>query len=137
MTISFLPFPTSVVAEHLRSASASAAVDFYAFANLLISLAFSILLRAVIQEHPQSRFLLRPCSLKSLVGVGWCALCAFLALLIRIPFVSCRNRDGSDLYTPRPEPVFLLLAPLGFPGVFNTFQSESVSVRSLRFCCWR
>ncbi|QLG13340.1 hypothetical protein HLB42_20660 (plasmid) [Deinococcus sp. D7000] len=46
--------------------------------------------------------------------------------LIRIPFVSCRNRDSSDSSTPRPEPVFLPLALLGFPGVFNTFQSETV-----------
>ncbi|CAM3801867.1 hypothetical protein DESA109040_21820 [Deinococcus saxicola] len=52
--------------------------------------------------------------------------------VIRIPFVSCRNRDSSDLYTPRPEPVFLPLTPFGFPGVLNTFQSESVLRASLR-----
>ncbi|MFK7601149.1 AAA family ATPase [Deinococcus sp. SM5_A1] len=46
--------------------------------------------------------------------------------LIRIPFVSCRNRGSSDPSTPRPAPVFLLLALLGFSGVSNTFQSESV-----------
>ncbi|MBB6018814.1 hypothetical protein ACFP9V_25405 [Deinococcus radiopugnans] len=46
--------------------------------------------------------------------------------LIRIPFIPCRNRESADSSTPRPEPVFLLLASLGFPGVFNTFQSESV-----------
>lgn len=39
LSISFLPFPTSVVAEQLRSASASA-VAFYALANLLVSLTF-------------------------------------------------------------------------------------------------
>ncbi|MFK7601125.1 trypsin-like peptidase domain-containing protein, partial [Deinococcus sp. SM5_A1] len=27
--------------------------------------------------------------------------------LIRIPFVSCRNRNSADPSTPRPEPVFL------------------------------
>ncbi|QFP76607.1 hypothetical protein [Deinococcus sp. AJ005] len=86
LTISFLPFPTSVVAEHLRSASASAAVDFYAFANLLTSLAFYILLRALIQQHPESRSLLRPSSLKSAVGGVWWVLCGILALLS--PFLS-------------------------------------------------
>ncbi|MFK7602777.1 hypothetical protein ACI3L1_11250, partial [Deinococcus sp. SM5_A1] len=50
---------------------------------------------------------------------------------IRIPFVSCRDRDSADPSTSRPEPISLLPAPLGFSGIANTFQSEFVSVPSL------
>lgn len=81
LSISFLPFPTSVVAEHLRSASASAAAAFYALANLLVSLTFYGLVYTVVANHPESaRALLNP-RLKSLWGLVWCLLCAALALL--------------------------------------------------------
>ncbi|CAM3209473.1 hypothetical protein DESA109040_02885 [Deinococcus saxicola] len=54
--------------------------------------------------------------------------------LIRVPSISCRNRDSADSCTPCPEPVFLLLTSFGFPGVSNTFQSEFVSYGFRLFC---
>ena len=54
LSISFLPFPTSVVAEYLRSESASAAAVFYALANLLASLVHRSLVLVILADQPQS-----------------------------------------------------------------------------------
>ena len=40
LTVSFLPFPTSIVAEHLRGESGTAAMVVYALANLVNSAGF-------------------------------------------------------------------------------------------------
>ncbi|BBN95750.1 hypothetical protein DEIGR_100791 [Deinococcus grandis] len=45
--------------------------------------------------------------------------------VIRIPFVSLTDRKITDLPTPRPEPVVLLLAPLGL----KVFANLSTGVR--------
>ncbi|GGR58300.1 hypothetical protein GCM10008959_20090 [Deinococcus seoulensis] len=42
--------------------------------------------------------------------------------VIRIPFVSLTTREGAGLPTPRPEPAFLLLAPLGLNGLCSPFN---------------
>ena len=81
LTVAFLPFPTSLVAAHLRSESASAAAAFYALVNLLTSVAFYGLVQAILKEHPDTAGVLLNSKLKSLWGVLWCLLCAVVALL--------------------------------------------------------
>ncbi len=81
LTVSFLPFPTAVVAEYLRSASGSAAAAFYALINLLNSLAFFLLVQTIIDAHPDSLALLGRSRRDSFLGIFWCLACAGLALL--------------------------------------------------------
>jgi uncharacterized membrane protein len=46
--VTFVPFPTAVLAEHLTSPAANAAAAFYCATFLVMSLAWSLLLRAII-----------------------------------------------------------------------------------------
>ncbi len=80
LTVSFLPFPTSIVAEHLRGESGSAAAAVYALANLLNSLAFLGLVRAAIHLNPEAAGPLAVSARNALLGVPWCLLCAALAI---------------------------------------------------------
>ncbi|BDP43308.1 hypothetical protein DAETH_32770 (plasmid) [Deinococcus aetherius] len=81
LNISFLPFPTSVVAEYLRSESASAAAAFYALANLFAALTHRGLVQAVLAEYPQGAAALLDIRVKSAWSIPWCLACAALALL--------------------------------------------------------
>jgi uncharacterized membrane protein len=81
LTVSFLPFPTSIVAEHLRGASGPAAAAVYALANLLNSLSFLGLVRAVIRLNPEAAGPLASSVRNALLGIPWCIGCALLALL--------------------------------------------------------
>ena len=79
LTISFLPFPTAVVAEHLRHPSAAAAVTFYVLVNLLNSLAFFGLARTALtlQEHDTAAQH-KPMR-NAISGVLVCLVCAGIA----------------------------------------------------------
>lgn len=81
LTVAFLPFLTSVVAEHLRSESGSAAAAFYALANLLNSLTFYSLARTIgtVQKNHLATLLVQ--RKDALYGVVWCLGCAGLALI--------------------------------------------------------
>ena len=65
LSISFIPFPTSVVAEYLHSDSASAAAAFYALANLFTALTHLGLVLTVLADHPQCATALVDIRLKS------------------------------------------------------------------------
>ena len=47
--------------------------------------------------------------------------------MIRVPFVSLTDRNTTDLLTPRPEPVSLLLAPLGLKDFANLSTGVRIS----------
>ncbi|TSA86380.1 DUF1211 domain-containing protein [Deinococcus detaillensis] len=81
LTVSFLPFPTSVVAEHLRSDSGSAAAAFYALSNLFNSLAFYLLGRTILAAQPDAAVVIGRSQKDSFLGIFWCLGCAALALL--------------------------------------------------------
>lgn len=81
LSISFLPFPTSVIAEYLRSDSASAAAAFYALANLFTALTHLGLVLTVLTDHPQRATALVDIRLKSWYSIGWCLICAVMAWL--------------------------------------------------------
>ncbi|WP_425146213.1 TMEM175 family protein [Deinococcus sp.] len=81
LTVSFLPFPTSIVAEHLRGESGTAATVVYALANLLNSLAFVALVAATVHLNPEVAPVLAGVRRNALIGVGWCLLCAGVASL--------------------------------------------------------
>lgn len=114
LNISFLPFPTSVVAEYLRSESASAAAAFYALANLFAALTHRGLVQAVLAEYPQG---LPPCSISGSSRRGrfrgawlarpwpcsahWCRSCRSRRCGCGWPFPSSVTRSGS---APAPEP---------------------------------
>ncbi|WP_424951266.1 TMEM175 family protein [Deinococcus sp.] len=79
LTVSFLPFPTSIVAEHLRGESGSAAAAVYALANLLNSAAFLGLVRAVVHLNPEATGPLAASGRNALLGLPWCLFCAGVA----------------------------------------------------------
>jgi uncharacterized membrane protein len=81
LSISFLPFPTSVIAEHLRSDSAGAAAAFYALANLFVAVTLLGLVLTILNDQPQSVTALRDIKLKSWWSIAWCLACVILALL--------------------------------------------------------
>ncbi|GAA4004935.1 hypothetical protein GCM10022631_15110 [Deinococcus rubellus] len=100
LTVSFLPFPTAVVAEYLRSESGSAAAAFYALANLLNSLAFFLLARTITAAHPDSLALLGRSQRDSFLGIFWCLACAVLALFS--PLASLLLVAGLFVWWVRP-----------------------------------
>lgn len=55
LTVMFVPFPTAVLAEHLATGEARAAVTFYCGTFVLTGLAWSLLFMAIVHGH-----LLRP-----------------------------------------------------------------------------
>jgi len=51
LTVTFVPFPTAVLAEHLATAGASAAVTFYCGTFVVNSLAWGLLFWAIVRGH--------------------------------------------------------------------------------------
>ncbi|ULH15175.1 DUF1211 domain-containing protein [Deinococcus sp. KNUC1210] len=81
LTVSFLPFPTSIVSEHLRGESGTAAMAVYALANLLNSLAFVGLVAATVHLNPETAAVLAGVRRNAVIGTGWCLICAGVAYL--------------------------------------------------------
>ena len=80
LTVSVLPFPTSLVAEHLLGEAGTPAAMIYAFATLLNSLSFIGLIRAVVRRNPGAAAQLSRMHRNAVVGVVWCLLSAALAI---------------------------------------------------------
>lgn len=102
LTVAFLPFPTSVVAEHLRSESGSAAAAFYALSNLFNSLTFYILARTIDSVQKVHSAMLLVQQKDGLYGAFWCLGCAGLALLS--PVVSLLLVAALFVWWTRPQP---------------------------------
>ena len=65
LTVTFVPFPTAVLAEHLATAEASAAVAFYCATFVVNGLVWNLLFRAIVRSG-----LLRPeCTPATIAGV--------------------------------------------------------------------
>lgn len=79
LTITFLPFPTALVAEHLGHAGGGAAAAFYALANGLNSLAFLFVHLAVRAAAPEALGEFLVGLNKSVLGLVLCLAAAVLA----------------------------------------------------------
>ncbi len=81
--ITFLPFPTSLVAEHLTSPSGALAVAVYAAINACISLAYLYLYTVTSQGNTEPNRL-RYVRLNALGGVVICLACVGLAFVSKV-----------------------------------------------------
>ena len=79
LTITFLPFPTALVAAHLGHAGGAVAAAFYAVANALNSLTFLLLHLAVRNAAPEAEGEFLNGLYKSWIGVAACLGAALLA----------------------------------------------------------
>ncbi len=81
--ITFLPFPTSLVAEHLTSPSGSLAVAIYAATNVCISLTY-LYLYTVSSQGDTEPSRLRYARLNALGGIAICSACIGLAFVSKM-----------------------------------------------------
>lgn len=101
LIITFLPFPTALVAEHLTHPGASVACAVYAGAKLLCDLAFmlvSAVIRATVPDSVMLKFLV----FNSLIGL----VIALAAVVVAFfsPVVSLLMVAGLWLWWARPSP---------------------------------
>lgn len=81
--VTFLPFPTSLVAEHLTSPSGALAVALYAATNACISLTY-LYLYTVSSRGDTEPNRLRYARLNALGGVAICSACVGLAFVSKV-----------------------------------------------------
>ncbi len=112
LAISFLPFPTALVAEHLTHPGASVACAVYAGANLLCDLAFALVTFVIGLSEPGRATILRGMLFNAWVGLV--ILLIAMATAFFSPVASLLMVAGMWLWWARPS-----------PGIINVAQPEA------------